>query len=89
VIAKTNAYAPYPVWVYLNGHEWAKRQAAQQGIEFAPLDNGFRACDHAERLAGICDSLSEQDIFGFCDRWMRQLPSPFTTAQRGHYGYRL
>ena len=20
---KTNAYAPYPVWVYLNGHEWA------------------------------------------------------------------
>jgi len=24
---KTNAYAPFPVWVYLNGHEWAKRQA--------------------------------------------------------------
>src|SRR3974377_529478 len=32
---KTNAYAPYPVWVYLNGHEHAKRQAAKQGIEFA------------------------------------------------------
>jgi hypothetical protein len=85
---KTNAYAPYPVWVYLNGHEWAKRQAAREGIEFAPLDNGFRACDQAERLAGICDSLSEQDIFAFCDRWMRQLPSPFTKAERGRYGYR-
>ena len=23
---KTNAYAPYPVWLWLNGHEWAKRQ---------------------------------------------------------------
>ena len=85
---KTNAYAPFPVWVYLNGHEWAKRQAIKAGIDFAPLDNGFRACDQAERLAGICDSLSEQDIFGFCDRWMRQLPSPFTAAERGRYGYR-
>jgi len=85
---KTNAYAPYPVWVYLNGHEWAKRQAAHRGIEFTPLDNGFRACDQAEQLAGICDSLSEQHIFQFCDRWMQTLPSPFTRAQRGRYGYR-
>ena len=85
---KTNAYAPYPVWVYLNGHEWAKRQAAHEGIEFTPLDNGFRACDQAERLAEICDSLSEQDIFGFCDRWMSELPSPFTRAERSRYGYR-
>src|SRR5580658_3148306 len=23
---KTNAYAPWPIWIYLNGHEWAKRQ---------------------------------------------------------------
>jgi hypothetical protein len=85
---KTNAYAPYPVSVYLNGHEWAKRQAAHEGIDFEPLDNGFRACDQAERLAEICDSLSEQHIFGFCDRWMSQLPSPFTRAERGRYGYR-
>ena len=56
---KTNAYAPYPVWVYLNGHQWAKRQAAHEGIEFEPLDNGFRACDQAERLVEICDSLSD------------------------------
>jgi hypothetical protein len=85
---KTNAYAPYPTWVYLNGHEWGKRQAARQGIAFAPLDNGFASCDQPEQLAGICDSLSEQDIFGFADRWMRTLPSPFTAAERGRYGYR-
>ena len=85
---KTNAYAPYPVWVYLNGHEWAKRQAQRERVEYLPLDNGFRSCDHPERLAEICDSLSEQDIFAFCDRSMRQLPSPFTAAERGRYGYR-
>ena len=85
---KTNAYSPYPVWIYLNGHEWAKRQATRAGIEFAPLDNGFRACDRPERLAAICNRLSERDIFQFCDRWTRQLPSPFTQPERGRYGYR-
>ena len=75
--------------IYLNGHEWAKRQAARQGIEFASLDNGFRACDQPEQLAEICHSLLEHDIFGFCERWMREvLPSPFTAAERGRYGYR-
>ncbi len=87
---KTNAYAPYPVWVYLNGHEWAKRQAARENIDFTPLDNGFRACDQAQRLAEICDSLSERDVWQFFDRWMRTvLPSPFTTAERGRYGHKL
>ncbi len=55
---KTNAYAPYPVWVYLNGHEWAKRQAAQQGFDFRALDNGFAACADAAALAAICARLS-------------------------------
>ena len=86
---KTNAYAPYPVWVYLNGHEFAKRRAARDGIDFEPLDNGFRACEQPERLAEICNALCEQDIFRFFDRWMRALPSPFTAAERGRYGYRL
>jgi hypothetical protein len=86
---KTNAYAPYPVWVYLNGHEWAKRQADRQGVAFEALDNGFRSCVDAEALAGICASLSDQDVHAFFERWMRALPSPFTKAERSRYGYGL
>jgi hypothetical protein len=86
---KTNAYAPYPIWIYLNGHEWSKRQAARRGVEFEPLDNGFRACEQAEQLAEICDSLSERDIEMFLYRWLRVLPSPFTAAERGRYAYKL
>ena len=86
---KANAYAPYPTSIYLNGHEWAKRHAAREGIGFTPLDNGFASCEDPETLAGICDRLSEQDIFAFCDRWIRDvLPSPFTPAERGRYSYR-
>jgi hypothetical protein len=86
---KTVGYAPYGVWIYVNGHEWAKRQAARQGIEFKPLDNGFRSCDDAHTLASICERLSEREIEAFFDRWMRALPSPFTDAERVRYRYRL
>ncbi len=40
---KTNAYAPYPIWLWLNGHEWAKRQLERAGIAYQALDNGFRS----------------------------------------------
>ena len=86
---KTNAYAPYPVWVYLNGHEWAKRQATRQGLGFEALDNGFRSCADADALAAICASLSDRDVHDFFARWMRALPSPFTKTERARYGYGL
>lgn len=57
---KTCAYAPYPVWLCLNGHEWAKRQAERRGLDFQALDNGFRCVADAEALAEICGSLSER-----------------------------
>ncbi len=39
---KTNAYAPYPIWLWLNGHEWAKRQLEKARVGYEALDNGFR-----------------------------------------------
>jgi hypothetical protein len=84
---KTVAYAPYPVWLCLNGHEWAKRQAAKRGLEFVALDNGFRATADADALAAICSSLSERDVERFFARWEARLPSPFTAQDRLR-GYR-
>jgi hypothetical protein len=37
---KVCSYFPYPIKVWVNGHEWAKRQATQAGIEFTALSNG-------------------------------------------------
>jgi DNA-binding PadR family transcriptional regulator len=86
---KTVAYAPYGVSIYLNGHEWAKRQADKQGLEFKPLDTGFASCQDAHALSDICASLSEREIEAFFDRWIRRLPSPFTDPERARYRYRL
>ena len=86
---KTNAYAPYPVWVYLNGHEWAKRQAERAGIGFRALDNGFAVCDDEPALAAICGALGHADVEAFFARWIAVLPSPFRATERTRYGYRL
>jgi hypothetical protein len=84
---KTMAYAPYPIWIYLNGHEWAKRQAERRGLSFEALDNGFRSCEDAEALARITAGLSVGEIERFKRRWLARLPSPFDAADRRR-GYR-
>ena len=87
---KMTGYAPYSIWAYLNGNEWAKQQAARQGISFTALDNGFAACADQTALAEICQSLSAADVRAFFDRWTAALPSPLTDEDRARgYGYEL
>ena len=83
---KTVAYAPFPLWIYLNGNEWAKQQAAQHGISYRPLDNGFSACEDPQALARICHSLSADDVRAFFERWQAALPSPLSVEDRAR-GY--
>ena len=87
---KTIAYAPFSIWIYLNGNEWAKQQAARQGIAFSALDNGFAACEDPAALADICHRLSAADVWAFLERWQARLPSPFTVEDRRRgYGHEL
>ena len=87
---KTNAYAPWPIWLWLNGHEWAKRQLERVGIGYEALDNGFRACRDAAELQKTCERLGPAAVQSFFTRWWRRLPSPFTEAdRRAGYGYQM
>jgi hypothetical protein len=87
---KTNAYAPYPVWLWLNGHEWAKRQLDKAGISYTALDNGFASCEQPALLQRLCDRLGPGAVTGFFWRWQARLPSPFTREDlRAGYVYEL
>ena len=87
---KTNAYAPFPIWLWLNGHEWAKRQLARAAITYEALDNGFRSCAEPAALQKMCDRLGPAAVQSFFGRWLRRLPSPFTQADlRAGYIYEL
>lgn len=87
---KTNAYCPFPIWLWLNGHEWAKRQLEKAGIEYEALDNGFRSCADPIAMQRICDRLGPGAVENFFWRWFWRLPSPFTQDDlRAGYVYDL
>jgi hypothetical protein len=87
---KTNAYAPFPIWLWLNGHEWAKQQMRKAGIAYEALDNGFRSCADPRALQKKCDSLGSGAVHSFFWRWFWRLPSPFCQQDlRAGYAYDL
>jgi hypothetical protein len=84
---KLSGYAPWGGRVWLNGHEWAKRQLARRGVGYVSLDNGFRAVDDPELLDQLTASLGADQVRAFFARWMAQLPQPLTPEDRAA-GYR-
>ena len=79
---KVCAYFPYPMKVWLNGHEWAKRQATKAGTGFTELSNGFATCADPAALQTICDRLGPGTIQVFAERWWSILPLPLTEHDR-------
>ena len=72
-------YFPYPVKAWVNGHEWAKRQALAAGIGFTALSNGFASCDDPAALQAICDRFGPGTVRAGLQRWMAPLPLPLTS----------
>jgi hypothetical protein len=81
------SYFPYNARLCINGHEWAKRQAAKEGIAFTELDNGFATVEDPARLQTLCDELGPAQIQALADKWRAVLPNPFTPEDQAA-GYR-
>src|SRR6266568_937764 len=79
---KICSYFPYQIKVWVNGHEWAKRQALAAGIGFTALDNGFASTSDPAALQAICDAFTPGTVNVWFERWMAKLPLPLTTADR-------
>jgi hypothetical protein len=79
---KVCAYFPYPMKIWVNGHEWAKRQATAAGIGFTELSNGFASATDPHRLQAICDRFGPTQIHAFVEHWLGRLPLPLTAADR-------
>jgi hypothetical protein len=84
------SYFPYNAKLCLNGHEYAKRQLENKGIEYRALDNGVLSCADPKRLQAICDGLCGEKIEALLGKWLRLLPHPFAAKDRqAGYRYRL
>jgi hypothetical protein len=87
---KICTYCPWPMKIWVNGHEWAKQQARKAGLPFTELSNGFAACDDPALLQRICDVLQPGTISVFFQRWLSRLPLPLGAAdQRAGYWWEL
>jgi hypothetical protein len=76
------SYAPYPLWVNANGHEWAKRQLIKAGIGFQALDNGLRAVNDPAAAHRICARLGAGHVRDLLRRMMAVMPDPLTLSDR-------
>ena len=79
---KIATYFPYPAKVWVNGHEWAKRQARRGRVPFTELANGFASCPKPDRLQAICNAFGPDDVQGFFDRWIGVIPAPLNADDR-------
>jgi hypothetical protein len=79
---KFSSYMPFGVRVWVNGHEWAKRQLERRRVRYQGLDNGFFACDDPKALQKVCDSFSAEHVDAFFRKWLARLPHPFTREDR-------
>ncbi len=79
---KICSYFPYPMKLWVNGHEWTKRQATTAGLAFGELANGFERCADPAALQRVCDQLGPAQIQDFFDRWISKIPTPFGDSER-------
>ena len=83
-------YFPFTGQIYLNGHEYAKRQCARAGIAFTALDNAFGAVRDPAAVQQVCDGLTDQEIYRFAGKWLARLPHPFTPEdEQADYRWQL
>jgi hypothetical protein len=71
-------YFPFTAQIYLNGHEYAKRQCTRTGIGFTALDNAFGTVTDTAAVQQICEGMTPQKISRFVGKWLARLPHPFT-----------
>jgi hypothetical protein len=75
-------YAPYPMWIMANGHEWLKRQLTLAGVAYEALDNGLRGADDPGLAHRLAVQLSAGHLRSAIDRWLSWIPSPLIPADR-------
>ena len=79
---KVCTYCPWPMKIWVNGHEWAKQQARKIGFAFTELSNGFASAQDPAVLQRICDALQPGTISVFFQRWLSRLPLPLGAADQ-------
>ncbi|MDQ6839078.1 MAG: hypothetical protein M3137_12300 [Actinomycetota bacterium] len=85
---KLTPYAPYPMWIVANGHQWLKAQLEAAGVTYTALDDGLASVDDPALAHRLAAGPSAEDLRTAIDRWLSWLPSPLVPADADNgFGY--
>jgi len=84
VLVRLCPYAPYAVWVVVNGHQWLKRQLTAAGVPFEALDNGLRSVADPALAHRLAARLAAGHLRAGLERWLGWAPSPLTPDDRAN-----
>ena len=79
---RISSYAPFPVTVCLNGHNFVAQQLSKRGVSFQMRDNLFVEVGNTKVFQQACDALTASAIEDFCDRWVYRFVPLFTRKVR-------
>lgn len=79
---RISSYAPFPVTVCFNGHNFVARQLDKRNIGYAMRDNMFVSVDDERVFGRVIKALTPQAIERFCNRWIYELTPLFPARAR-------
>jgi len=85
---RISSYAPFPVTVCFNGHNFVAQQLTKKKVSFQTRDNLFVEVGDVKVFQKACAALTAEAIEAFCERWVYRCIPLFTLAARaGGYRY--
>ena len=84
---RISSYAPFPVTLYFNGHNFVAQQLRRQGVRFQMRDNMFVQVDEEKAFRRAIAALTPRAIERFANRWVYDLTVwfPERARRRGFY----
>jgi hypothetical protein len=84
---RISSYAPFPVTVCFNGHNFVAQQLSKRGIGYETRDNMFVGVDDVRAFQRAVSALTPRAIERFCNKWVYEVTDcfPSKARQRGFY----
>jgi hypothetical protein len=65
---KLQTWFPFPIQVYVNGHEWLARRLGRHGLKYLKSDNVFLHVSDLVRVQRLADGFEARDVMAFLGR---------------------
>jgi hypothetical protein len=70
---RLQTWLPFPVQVYVNGHEWLAQHMVQKKLGFVQQHNAFTQLDDPAQAQRLADRFAKLNWPRILDRWAEQV----------------